>query len=73
MTKKDYFNRCPECGEARMDHLELEGTEITCLSCGHVYGLSFSPHPSSVFPREVYEEMKAKAEADGSPTDLEAA
>ncbi len=21
MTEKDYFNRCPECGEARMDQM----------------------------------------------------
>ncbi len=55
MTEKDYFNRCPECGEARMDQLELEGEEITCLTCGHVYNLSFFPHPSAVIPREVYE------------------
>ena len=69
MTEKAYFNRCPQCGEVRIDHLELDGERITCLTCGHVYSLSFFPAPSDVLPREVYEEVKARAEADKEPTD----
>jgi len=68
MTKKAYFNRCPDCGEVRIDHLELDGEKITCLTCGHVYSLSFYPQPSGVFPREAYEQMKPKAETDQNLT-----
>lgn len=61
MAKIDPFNRCDRCGEARVDRLDLHGDELTCLTCGNIYGLSFTPHPSDLLPHEVYEAMKAKA------------
>jgi hypothetical protein len=28
---------CTKCGEERMDYLEIDDDDVTCLKCGHKY------------------------------------